>query len=825
LIRINENGRFSIPAKFSKPKVLAAAEYFVDAKDKNSAEFKKAVADFEAAHELFDKKGRDPAAKPDLEKAAAPLEAFTKKAINAEVLEAFYKQHEAAWDKLDDDLFNTARLITCGMYIQVSIHDYLRALMGFHQYDSNFTLDPRLHESTAKDTSRGLGNQVTVEFNLLYRFHCAISAEDEEYTEDFMREMFNKDANWSPKGLPLHEFMKLNQKSREEGGKKAKPEPSQITFGLGKGPKHFKRNEVTGLFDDQQMVDALRAAMDDPISNFGPRNVPRSLKAVEILGIIQARKWEIGTLNDFREFFGMYRHKTFESISANPEIQNALRDLYEHPDKVELYPGIFCESDADMGCDPGPSDVNSALWAAIFSDAITLVRSDRFYTVDWNTNSLTSWGMKEVTQDNEVLKTSVFHRLLQRAFPEWFPTDSVRFFHPFYTGQTNAGYAKEQGYDINFKMEPVTLAARNWRGKKKDAAAKDVFDISGSEPRKPSKPKYLKDASVIRAVLEDESDVIVHPARLFLSDLPEAVRDVLKPGQKPSSGKSGFNLGPATLSGYFVDLMHNIINREYIIIDPVKDVYQIDIARDFAVPVIVRCAADFLGFGHLIKSNTNQSAPYSENDIYQHITHCQVYLSYNADETKMVKRRKAFKDSMRFLYNLTLEGNVAAADKFFLTRKLGELFSKDRSPMEQLGFEIAQDILKNEGGDASRAAAILLLVGLDNAYNTILAFNAVLGKFIDDLYEAANSDQTRGKVQCDWLEIQELAFKEAASREEEQVIHASIQRLVLAAQRESVKLPIVRKAVQDHNVMDPVNPKKVVLSIEKGQTIVCDYVS
>ena len=572
MIRINENGRFSIPAKFSKPKVLAAAEYFVDAKDKNSAEFKKAVADFEAAHELFDKKGRDPAAKPDLEKAAAPLEAFTKKAINAEVLEAFYKQHEAAWDKLDDDLFNTARLITCGMYIQVSIHDYLRALMGFHQYDSNFTLDPRLHESTAKDTSRGLGNQVTVEFNLLYRFHCAISAEDEEYTEDFMREMFNKDANWSPKGLPLHEFMKLNQKSREEGGKKAKPEPSQITFGLGKGPKHFKRNEVTGLFDDQQMVDALRAAMDDPISNFGPRNVPRSLKAVEILGIIQARKWEIGTLNDFREFFGMYRHKTFESISANPEIQNALRDLYEHPDKVELYPGIFCESDADMGCDPGPSDVNSALWAAIFSDAITLVRSDRFYTVDWNTNSLTSWGMKEVTQDNEVLKTSVFHRLLQRAFPEWFPTDSVRFFHPFYTGQTNAGYAKEQGYDINFKMEPVTLAARNWRGKKKDAAAKDVFDISGSEPRKPSKPKYLKDASVIRAVLEDESDVIVHPARLFLSDLPEAVRDVLKPGQKPSSGKSGFNLGPATLSGYFVDLMHNIINREYIIIDPVKDV-------------------------------------------------------------------------------------------------------------------------------------------------------------------------------------------------------------------------------------------------------------
>ena len=77
----------------------------------------------------------------------------------------------------------------------------------------------------------------------------------------------------------------------------------------------------------------------------------------------------------------MKRHEKFEEISGNAEVQNALRDLYDHPDKVELYPGIFCESDANKGDDPGPSDVDSALWAAIFSDAITLVRSDRFYTV------------------------------------------------------------------------------------------------------------------------------------------------------------------------------------------------------------------------------------------------------------------------------------------------------------------------------------------------------------------------------------------------------------------------------------------------------------
>lgn len=90
---------------------------------------------------------------------------------------------------------------------------------------------------------------------------------------------------------------------------------------------------------------------------------------------------EIGTLNDFRDFFQMNRHETFESITKNVGVQTALRDLYEHPDKVEFYPGVFCESSEEMNADPGPSGLDSALWTAIFSDAITLVRSDRFYTV------------------------------------------------------------------------------------------------------------------------------------------------------------------------------------------------------------------------------------------------------------------------------------------------------------------------------------------------------------------------------------------------------------------------------------------------------------
>lgn len=101
------------------------------------------------------------------------------------------------------------------------------------------------------------------------------------------------------------------------------------------------------------------------------------------MGILQARKWGLATLNEFREYFGMSRHETFADINSDPEIQQALQDLYEDPDCVELYPGLMCEGHGQC-LDPGtscPNGASTALWRAVFSDAVTLVRSDRFYTV------------------------------------------------------------------------------------------------------------------------------------------------------------------------------------------------------------------------------------------------------------------------------------------------------------------------------------------------------------------------------------------------------------------------------------------------------------
>ena len=72
------------------------------------------------------------------------------------------------------------------------------------------------------------------------------------------------------------------------------------------------------------------------LGSFGANNVPKALRAVEILGMQQARGWGLATLNEFRKFFGLKAHETFEEINSNPEVANNLRHLYQHPDFVEL---------------------------------------------------------------------------------------------------------------------------------------------------------------------------------------------------------------------------------------------------------------------------------------------------------------------------------------------------------------------------------------------------------------------------------------------------------------------------------------------------------
>lgn len=70
-----------------------------------------------------------------------------------------------------------------------------------------------------------------------------------------------------------------------------------------------------------------------------------------------------------------------EDVNSVPEIADLLRKLYNHPDMVELYPGLFIE-DTKPAMAPGHGIcINYTVGRAVLSDAVTLVRGDRFNTL------------------------------------------------------------------------------------------------------------------------------------------------------------------------------------------------------------------------------------------------------------------------------------------------------------------------------------------------------------------------------------------------------------------------------------------------------------
>jgi linoleate 10R-lipoxygenase len=48
------------------------------------------------------------------------------------------EQTAAVWKKYDNDLFQTGRLITCGLYINVILLDYLRTIVGLNRTNSTW---------------------------------------------------------------------------------------------------------------------------------------------------------------------------------------------------------------------------------------------------------------------------------------------------------------------------------------------------------------------------------------------------------------------------------------------------------------------------------------------------------------------------------------------------------------------------------------------------------------------------------------------------------------------------------------------------------------
>ena len=349
----------------------------------------------------------------------------------------------AAWKKYDEDLFQTARLITSGLYINITLIDYVRNIVNLNRCDTTWTLDPRqemgVNAGTKAGAERGTGNIVSAEFNLCYRWHSCISDKDDRWIREFYADLFGD----------RYETMTMPEMMRAFGEfERSIPEdPAQRTFG------GFTRKE-DGTFDDDDLVRCIASAIEDCAGAFGARNVPRVMKPIEILGILQGRKWNLAGLNEFRKQFGLKPYATFEDINPDEDVAEHLRRLYQHPDHVELYPGIVAEA-AKKPMEPGVGIAPTyTISRVVLSDAVCLVRGDRFYTVDYHPRALTNWGYREVDYDLNLNHGCVFYKLFLRAFPNHFRADSVYAHYPMVIPSENAKILRNIKRDHLFNFDP-----------------------------------------------------------------------------------------------------------------------------------------------------------------------------------------------------------------------------------------------------------------------------------------------------------------------------------------------------------------------------------
>ncbi|MCD0462377.1 peroxidase family protein [Roseiconus lacunae] len=257
------------------------------------------------------------------------------------------KASNPGWAGDDERLFQTARNILIVILLRIVIEEYINHITPYH---FKFFLDP----SPIRKAEWYRTNWMTMEFNLLYRWHSMIP--DKVYVrnqfEDLPATLFN------------------NRIVRERGlGGAFEDASSQVTADVGLLNTH------------EALVHTERAALD--------------------LG----RKAKLRSYNEYRELFGFPKVTRWDQISDRKEVRDRLSALYESPDQVELFTGLFAE-DVREG-----SALSPLIGRMVGVDAFSQALTNPLLSVNvFNEDTFTKVGMEIINSTNSL--SQLLHRNL-----------------------------------------------------------------------------------------------------------------------------------------------------------------------------------------------------------------------------------------------------------------------------------------------------------------------------------------------------------------------------------------------------------------------------
>ncbi|QSZ34092.1 hypothetical protein DSL72_005680 [Monilinia vaccinii-corymbosi] len=555
---------------------------------------------------------------------------------------------KTAFDKYDNDLFQTGRLITCGLYVNIVLKDYVRTILNLNRTTSKWDLDPRVEETKNllnNPAAEGVGNQVTAEFNLIYRWHSAISPRDEKWTnKEYAKIIPNK----NPADVTLPELLRALHKMEAE----LPSDPSQRSFA------DLSRLS-DGSYDDESLVSIFQSSVEDLSGAFGATNVPPIMRSIEILSILQSRSWNMCTLNEFRKFVGLTPHTSFADINPDPVIGKKLKEFYGSPDDVEFYPGVVVEKTKPAVVPGSGLCTGYSISYSILSDAVGLVRGDRFYTTDYTPESLTNWGYNEVQFDTNIDDGAVLYKLVLRAFPNYFEGNSIYAHFPFVIPQVNLEIQKSLGREGLY----------SWEVPKKKA---DFLTVNSWE-----ECRGILDNSIDWKVTVGPEIAILtsHESITSSKTIDPPIPPFCLAGDDPINSTSHslvtssfYNLptGHAhkhdqgnpdwstAITQFYTDNVADLFEKHKVVIpnftasnksnenDTNRKTYRIDLVSDVANRIFTRFAAGIfdiplkLGMGNTVDVNlkTDTEDGYTEEQLYLALSICFIFIFVNLDVTK-----------------------------------------------------------------------------------------------------------------------------------------------------------------------------------------------
>nr|KMM65017.1 linoleate diol synthase [Coccidioides posadasii RMSCC 3488] len=543
--------------------------------------------------------------------------------------------------KYDNDLFQTGRLITCGLYINIILKDYVRNILNINQTDSDWSLDPRSDVKellSHKPVQEAGGNMVAAEFNLVYRWHSCLSDRDDRWMQEiFEKALDGKDLDTI--GMP--EFLGKIRKLQS-----SIPDDPMLR------PFANLERQSNGSYDDNDLVKILTESIEDCAGSFGARHVPKVLRSVEILGILQARSWNLSSLNEFRKYFNLAPHTSFEDINSDPEVVEQLRHFYGHPDNVELYPGIVVEEGKPRIVPGSGLCASYTISRTVLSDAVALVRGDRFYTVDYTPQNLTNWGYNEANYDMTVNNGHIFHKLILRAFPRHFKPDSVYAHFPFVIPSENKKILSDLGLAEKYSWErpgavPHPTVILSHGACNAILHNKEDFKITWGE-----KVKHLM-----------ARNSIPYGADFMLSGDEQVHEDSRQMMQKALYIEDWCGQVRAFYERITLELLHSKSHR-------ISGVSQVDIVRDVANLAAIHFSSNI--FLLPLKTEGLPHGVFTDTELYRSMALILNYIFYDVDPTQSFKLRERSRSDSQKLGELVML-NVQAISK---TGFIGSIIDK-----------------------------------------------------------------------------------------------------------------------------------------------------